>query len=237
MLAVPSVSSATVFPTDFSGPTLEAGLIDAGSPGTSYTVGQGKLVLKQAAGYGNGQVTVSALTPLTGDFVMSITASAVDLGRADLGIVLGSADWTYTLSDMFINDLGHSVNGNIFLPKFVGAFLPNSVEQMTLTIVRHGDQISDIFDRGSGPVIINSGQDPLLGGPATVSLFLLEAAGDTGAHSGTFSNFVVESLPVGSLTGQAVPEPGTTAMLGLGMIGLFGLTASRHRKTVVMPRA
>jgi len=230
MVAIPSVSSATVFPTGFAGPSLEPGMVESGTAGTSYTVGGGTLVLSQAAGEGNGQVTVSLVSPVTGDFSLAVTVSAGSLGRADLGIVLGTADWSHTLADVFINDLGQSVNGNIFQPDFAGAFLPNTTQTMTLEITRTGDTISDIYNTGSGPVVINSGQDPSLADPVTVSLFLLEAAGDTGAHQGAFGDFDIVSLDGDALPGATVPEPSSAAVLGFGMVAIGGATAFARRK-------
>jgi hypothetical protein len=232
VLAFPSVSFAVVLSTGFAGPSLDPSMIEAGSPGTSYTVGKGTLVLSQAAGRGNGQISISAISPVTGDFIMSVTASAANLGRADLGIELGTTDWTHSLADVFINNLGHSVNGNIFQPAFNGAFRPNTTNTMTLTITRVGDQISDIFDNGSGPIVLNSGLDASLSGPVTISLFLLEAAGDTGAHQGTFSDFDVRPFPNDNASAENLAEPGTVAVLGFSMFVLFGLTTIRRDNIV-----
>jgi hypothetical protein len=159
------------------------------------------------------------ISPVTGNFSLSITASAANLGRADLGIVLGTADWSHTLADVFINGLGQSVNGNIFQPDFAGAFLPNTVGTLTLEITRTGDEIRDIYNSDSGPVVINSRQDPLLNGPVTVSLFLLEAASDKGPHQGTFGSFSV-APPLDA----AVSEPSSVAVFALGVIAIYRLT-------------
>ena len=182
-------SLATVFAPSFAHPSLDAGLAATGSPGTSFSVGGGTLALDQAAGEGNGGISVTTTTAVGGDFVATVTALGMRLGRTDLGLVLGTADWTYTLADVFLNDLAGTVNGNVFQPAFSGAFLPKFTEALTLTITRQGDTVTDTFDAGAGPVVINSGTDPALGGPVNIGLFLLEAVGDTGAPPRRFHPF------------------------------------------------
>ena len=223
-LVLPRPSLATVFAPSFAGLPLDVGLAATGSPGTSFSVGGGTLALDQAAGDGNGDISVTTTSAVSGDFVAMVTALGKGLGRADLGLVLGTADWTYTLADVFLNGLAGTVNGNVFQPAFSGAFLPKSTEALTLTITRQGDTVTDIFDAGAGPVVINSGTDPALGGPVNIGLFLLEAAGDTGAHHGAFTHFQVASgsdvevVPVSEPTAAALMMSGLLAFCGLHVV-------------------
>ncbi len=237
-LALPFPSSATVFAPGFVGPSLDRGLVAAGSRGTSFTVGGGTLMLDQANGQGNGGISVMSARSVSGDFVATVTASGIGLGRADLGLVLGTADWTYTLADVFLNDLAGTVNGNIFQPIFAGAFLPKFTEAATLTISRSGDTIRDVFDAGTKPIVINSGSDPALNGPVNIGLFLLEAAGDTGAHHGTFTHFQLMSGADDRPT--PVSEPSTVALVASGILALYGLNIVRRwtgRKKISAPCA
>lgn len=233
--ALPRPSFATLFAPSFAGPALDAGLATTGLRGTGITVGGGTLALDQAAGSGDGEISVTTSVPVNGDFVATVMASGVGLGRADLGLVVGSADWDYTLADVFLNDLAGTVNGNIFQPTFNGAFLPKSTETLTLTVIRRGNTLSDIFDAGAGSILINSGTDPSLGGSTNIGLFLLEAAGDTGAHHGTFTHFQLTS---GSDTETTpLPEPATVGLLASGVLALCSVNILMRRKKRQEPSA
>jgi hypothetical protein len=223
---------AVVFSPGFAGPGLDTGLVADGSAGTSASAGGGTLVLRQQAGQGDGGISVTTMSPVSGDFIATVTASVASLGHADLGIVLGTADWVTSLADVFVNNLSGTVNGNIFLPVFSGVFLPNTSDIVTLTISRVGNVISDIYDSGSGPVLINSGDDPSLAVPINIGLFLLEAAGDTGAHEGSFIHLALTSsdAPI------QVIEPASIVMFGTGLLGL-GLLHTRSRSAAKSGRA
>ena len=219
---IPVTAHATVFMPSFAGPSLDAGLAAFGSAGTSYQVGGGALVLEQAAGEGNGDITVSTASTVTGDITATVSASRVGLGRADLGLVLGTPDWSRTFADVFFNGVSSTVNGNIFQPAFKGAFISNSSDELTLTITREGDVLNDIIDAGTGPVLINTGSDPNLSGPVNIGLFLLEAAGDTGEHQGTFNDFQIAPVPV--------PEPTSLSCAGIGFLALALIKFFNSRK-------
>ena len=227
-IAVPLPSFATVFAPSFAGPSLDAGLAVAASPGTSFTVGGGTLALDQATGAGNGEIFITTTAPVNGDFVATVNTSGVGLGRADLGLVLGSADWSDTLADVFLNDNAGTVNGNIFQPVVSGQYQPKTTDTLTLTIARSGDTVTESFDAGAGPVVINSGTDPSLNGPIEIGVFLLEAAGDTAEHSGAFSNFQVTSGA--DLPTTPVPEPAMAGLMASGVLALCGVRAATRRK-------
>ena len=215
-LPLPSLA-ATLYSPSFAGPGLDYGLAEGGSDGTSLAVGGGNLVLSLDAGKGNGGISVTTTFSLAGNFVASVRASGVGLGRGGLGMSLGSADVGNTLADLFLNGASVTVNGNIFQPVFSGAYLQNPATSPTLTISRVGDTVSEIFDPGSGPVLVNSGTGAALGVPMTIDLFLEVASGDLGAHQGTFSDFTVDS----------VPEPATAALLASGICALLVSRSAR----------
>ena len=229
--AVPLPSSAAVFAPSFAGPSLDAGLAATASPGTSYTVGGGTLALDQAAGIGNGDIFVTTTSSVNGDFVATVTASGasgVGLGPADLGLEIGSPGWTNTLADVFLNDHANGVIGNIFGPVVSGQFQPKSTDTLTLTIARRGDTVTESYDAGTGPTIINSGTDPSLNGPIEIGVFLLEAVNDTTEHYGTFRNFQVTSNT--DITATPVPEPTTAGLMASGVLALCGIRAAMRRK-------
>ena len=102
------------------------------------------------------------------------------------------------------------------------------------------DTVTDVFDAGVGPVVINSGTDPALGGPVNIGLFLLEAAGDIGAHHGAFTHFQVasgsdvEATPVSELPAVALMMSGLLALCGLlvvarGTVWKLGKLRCHHR--------
>jgi hypothetical protein len=227
-IAAPVPSFAAVFAPTFAGPALDAGLAAAASPGTSFTVGGGTLALDQAAGTGDGDIFVTTTSPVSGDFVATVTASGAGLGSADLGLEIGSPGWTDTLADVFLNDYANGVIGNIFYPTTNGQYQPKSTDTLTLTIARSGNTVTESYDSGSGPIVVNSGTDSSLGGPIDLGVFLLEAAGDTAEHYGTFSNFQVTSGA--DLATTPVPEPATAGLMASGVLALCGIHAATRRK-------
>lgn len=233
----PPPAYASVFVPTFGGPSLDAGLVEGGMPGTSYSVGGGALVLKQGAGEPNGYIWVTTETPLSGDFVVRVTARGSDLGKADAGIVVGTPDWTYSLSDVFMNGNSGTVNANIFQP-FYGTFLPNTAMTTTLTISRIGDTITDYVDTGTGLVALNSGTSAALGSTINIGLFLLSAAGDMGADQVTFTNFSVGAgfsavRPTTGIDAQPIPEPTTMEILACSVLalGCVRLATRRGRRS------
>lgn len=228
LLALPGHLDAAVFSPSFTGPALDSGLVESGSAGTSASVGGGTLSLDQAPGLGNGLVSVSTAAQVSGDFVATVTASGVGLGRADVGLMLGTADFSSTLADVFLNDNSQTVNGNIFVPNFKGAAQPKTVETVTLTIERSGNTVTDLYDAGAGPVLINSGTDAALGAPMNLSLFLLSAVNDQAAHHGAFIHF---SLATGA--DAVVPEPASAALIACGLLALWTVRARRPVKRLV----
>jgi hypothetical protein len=233
----PPPASAFVFVPTFAGPSLDVGLVEGGTPETSYSVGGGALVLQQGAGEPNGYIWVTTETPVGGDFVMRVTALGSRLGRADAGIVVGTPDWTYSLSDDFMNGNSGTVNANIFQP-FYGTFLPNTADTVKLTISRIGDTITDYIDTEAGLVTLNSGTSAALGGAINVGLFLLAAAGDVGADQVTVTNFSVgagfsaDPLTTG-FDVQPIPEPTTMEMLACSVLvlGCVGVATRYGRRS------
>ena len=230
-IAVPLPSFAAVFAPSFAGPALDAGLAATASSGTSFTVGGGTLALDQATGAGDGDIFITTTSPMSGDFVATVTASGASgagLGRADLGLEMGSPGWTDTLADVFLNDYANGVIGNIFAPTTNGQYQPKSTDTLTLTIARSGDTVTESYDAGAGPIVVNSGTDASLDGPIEIGVFLLEAAGDTAEHYGTFSNFQVTSDA--DLAATSVPEPATAGLMASGVLALCGIRAAARRK-------
>lgn len=92
----PDRAAADLISPSFSGPTLDPGLTEVGSAGTSYTVGNGTLTLQIPSGLRSGDVLAGVATtaPISGDFVVSVDASGPALGRADLGILIGNVDFS-----------------------------------------------------------------------------------------------------------------------------------------------
>jgi hypothetical protein len=229
--AVPLPSFAAVFAPSFAGPSLDSSLAATGSPGTSFTVGGGTLALDQAAGVGDGDIFVTLTSPVSGDFIASVVASGasgVGLGRADLGLEIGSPGWTDTLADVFLNDNAGGVIGNIFQPTVSGQFQPKSTDTLILTIARSGNTVTESYDAGSGSIVVNSATDPSLSGPIEIGVFLLEVAGDTAEHYGTFSDFRVASGD--DLAPMSVPEPATAGLMVSGVMALCGVSAIKRRK-------
>lgn len=229
---IPLPSFAAVFAPSFAGPSLDPGLSATGSSGTSFTVAGGTLALDQAAGAGEGDIFVTLTSPVSGDFVATVVASGasgVGLGRADLGLEIGSPGWTDTLADVFLNDNAGGVIGNIFQPTVSGQFQPKSTDTLILTIARNGNTVTESYDAGSGSIVVNSATDPSLSGPIEIGLFLLEVAGDTAEHYGTFSDFHVVSGD--DLAATSVPEPATTGLMASGVLALCGVSAATRRKS------
>jgi hypothetical protein len=221
VLTRPDPAAATVFAPGFAGPGLDAGLDASGTAGTSYSVGGGTLTFSQAAGEGNGDVSVTSTLRVSGNFVATVIASGPKLGAADLGLVLGTADFGYTISDVFLNGTSDTVNGNIFQPVFTGLFTPIPVSTLTLSIVRQGNTISDIYNIGAGPVVINTATAPVLAEPVNIGLFLDESFGNTSLHMGAFTHFSI-SVPIA--------EPSSLALLVTGLFGLALYSAIRRRR-------
>lgn len=237
----PPPASAFVFMPTFGRPSLDAGLVEGGTPGTSYTVGGGALVLKQGAGQSNGYIWATTETPVGGDFEVRVTALGSNLGRADSGIVVGTPDWTYSLSDVFINGNSGTVNANIFQP-FFGTFLLNTAMTVTLEISRVGDTITDYIDSGAGLVPLNSGTSAALGGAINIGLFLLSAEGDMSADQVTFTNFSIDAdlagnLPATGIDVQSIPEPTTAGLLAFGALAFGCMRMATRRGTKLAPLA
>lgn len=219
----PVPALGAVFAPGFEGPQLDTGLEVSASPGTSYTVGGGRLVLDTAAIQSDERITVGTTFQVAGDFIATVTASGTALGRADLGLMLGTPDWSPVIADVFLNGGSHTVNGNIFEPAFSGKFLAAPSDTLTLSIKRIGDTITEFFDGANGqPIVVNSVTSPVLATPVQVGLFLAEIPRLITTNEGTFTDFEV-------LSPTNAPEPASSGMVGIGILGLGAIRMVTRR--------
>jgi hypothetical protein len=161
----------------------------------------------------SGRVITSAALQLT-QFSGSSTRSLLlyDVSTPAIQLNLGSAFDSPTGIAIF-NDLG---SGNLYGSAVIG---PGSVSQV-VSIPINATALDHIANAAGGFFSIGGRLD-LTGAPVNQSFSLFGGSGPSG----------VQRL---SITTAAVPEPGTTALLATGLLGLIGGYCFRKKRTLLI---
>jgi len=180
------------------------GYEQSGAPlGFTYQYGTGGLTISQAAGYGNGELQFPTSFTISGDFSASVVVSRQGLGTAELGLMV-TDQYVSSLIDIYFHASSDIVSNTFPLvpnPTYLvkQTEISNSNTSVTFRISRRGNRLVSAYDDGAGFVVLNSSTDVAgYGAPVKVSLFLIEAYNDTGAHQGSFSSLRISAVSLGS---------------------------------------
>lgn len=185
--------AATVTLTEnFDDGVLDPSLVLAENPGFSASLTGGQLVVEKAEGTGNGNVRLSTVFQVTGDFEVTVWADRIDLsGPAAMGSAVG--DGLGGFADPYFNG-SEQIIGNLFFPSppgFGQQVVFDSSSPAIFRVHRSGMTMTLEYDVGGGFQVLRSATDPILTNPMRVSVFLLQEAGSTAAHVGRFDDLVI----------------------------------------------
>lgn len=194
--------------------------VSATAPGFGLSLANGRAFMGQAAGSGNGLISLSTQFLVDGDFTVTVDANRSGLGSAELGLgAVFGADKGFTgYSDVFfVAQTG--INANIA----AGTSQTSGVTGLSATdasfrIRRVGTTVLDEVDTGSGFITLHSRSDGVFAGPVRLELFLIQEFGSTAGNQASFDNWAIVADSI-----SAVPEASTWALLALGLIVLGGV--------------
>jgi len=216
-------AQADVFKEDFNSGVPSPLLIVGASPGFSVSFAGGDALMSQAAGTGNGGVSITATFRGLGDFETTVKANRQGTGAAQFGITLGFADAVSPWGDVFFGQyLGQAIWSNVGTGTTVWASngIATSVQDAVLRMRRTGNTLYAEADVGSGFVLLNSYTSPVVSGPAQFSLFFSQEFGITAANHGRLDDWQISATSL-------VPEGTTAVYLALGLAALAGVGQRR----------
>ena len=222
-----STAQAVSFTENFEG-VLDPKLNISSPPLFSVTISGGKAVFEKSSGPATPGQGAQIWTnfQVIGDFETTVVAERIDLATyGTLGLIVYPDAGGF--EDVFFSD--HITIGAVFTspPLSSGESVHNSASSVVFRIRREGDTMYEEFDAGSGFQVVNSAIHSNLAGPAYVGLFLTQNEGYTGTHKGTFDDFMITADQFSS---NAIPEPTTLTLFGLGALGLFGYGWRRRKQ-------
>jgi hypothetical protein len=188
------MTAAATFSPAFTNGVLDSNLVASATSGFSYAVTNGTVVFSKQAGTGNGSLNISTSFQALGNFTATTHVERTDLDNvngSDLGLYVQFTNGYASL--YFYGDSW--INPSMFVPPYSDAPFGYSttVSQANLQISRQGSTLSMLYDVGSGFQTLESYTTTNLLGPVSFALTMDQAHGNTDAHSGWFSNFVVSA--------------------------------------------
>jgi hypothetical protein len=240
MLAASQVASLAQysFSTDFSqnqdftqgvGSTGWLGAYGGNNPSSTFAASGGHLTMNDTGGHWEGGLTSGHLlyVSVTGNFTMQCLLSSLNnaqyntagIGAFDPSVITASPTATWIgLMDLSFVSAGNAYLDTRSVVNSTESNDPNVAPNVAMPVYLQMTRVGDMFTQSystDGTHFTQLGSIEMSSLPETLDVGLWD-----GSYTGGTANAVFNSF---SVTANPVPEPGTCALAGLGIIGLLAL--------------
>lgn len=226
LMLVSAPARAFVFVENFNSGSPSPSLTVDANAGFAVSLHEGNALFSQAAGTGNGGISIMTRFLGIGDFETTVIANRDGTGAAQFGMWLSfeSAVPHKTGNVFFGQYLGYAVWSNIGSPgNWASDGVGTTVEDAVFRLRRVGSTLYAEADIGNGFQVLNAYSSPNIAGPVRFGLFFSQEFGVTAANVGRLDDWRISAA-------SAVPEPATASIFLIGLMALITLRRLRGER-------